>query len=140
MKLLEITNALRAFIHQRPGFDPADYAGAPAAYRADYRKCLRDRDDALAMLAYVERASDSENMERHLRHALSSGRLVMLDDGTLDYTTGQYWPTEYRNAAARVLARALFWYLFHTDTKGGHAARRIACNALGRGIAKRWFA
>ena len=140
MTLLEITSALRAFIHQRPGFEPGNYAGAPAAYRADYRKCLRDRDDALAMLAYVERASDAENMERHLRDALSSGRLVMLDDGTLDYTTGQYWPTEYRNAACRVLARALFWYTFNTDTKGGHAARRIACNALGRGIAKRWFA
>ena len=139
MTLSEITSALRAFIHQRPGFEPGNYAGAPAAYRADYRKCLRDRDDALAMLAYVERASDSENMERHLRDALSSGRLMLLEDGTLDYTTGQYWPTEYRNAAARVLARALWHYLAGNSSDAG-GVRRQARMLYGRRIASRWFA
>lgn len=139
MSLSEITSALRAFIHQRPGFEPGNYAGAPGAYRADYRKCLRDRDDALAMLAYVERASDAENMERHLRDALSSGRLVMLDDGTLEYTTGQYWPTEYRNAACRVLARALWHYLAGNSADAG-SVRRQARLLYGRRIASRWFA
>lgn len=33
MTLLDITNALRAFILQRPGFEPGTYAGSPAAYR-----------------------------------------------------------------------------------------------------------
>lgn len=49
-----ILAALRAFIESRPGFDPANYQGAPQVYRADYRRAYRHLQDARAMLRAVE--------------------------------------------------------------------------------------
>jgi hypothetical protein len=56
----------------------------------------------------------------------------------VDYTTGQYFPTEYRNAACAVLAQA--WRSYWRDC--GYDADRIrkaARATFGRGIASRWF-
>ena len=49
-----LITAIRTFINSRPGFDPSNYAGAPAAYRADSRLAQRDRRDALTLLRSVE--------------------------------------------------------------------------------------
>lgn len=136
--LSDITGALRTFIHQRPGFEPGNYAGAPAAYRADYRKCLRDRDDALFLLARVESASADGEMLACLLEQLRFGRLCLVGD-SLEYTTGQYFPTEYRAAACDVLARALWHYLAGNSSDAG-GVRRQARSLFGRRIASRWFA
>lgn len=141
MTLLDITSALRAFINQRPGFEPGNYAGAPAAYRADYRKCLRDRDDALYLLSACERATDEAGMTKCLLDSLKSGRLTMLENGALDYTTGQYFPTEYRAAACGVLARALWDYARPWNVDGdAEKMRKSFRMTFGRRIASRWFA
>lgn len=138
MNLPEITNALRAFILQRPGFEPGLYAGAPGAYRADYRKCLRDRDDALFLLARVESASAEGEMLACLLEQLRFGRLCLVGD-SLEYTTGQYFPTEYRAAACDVLARAL-WHYLAGDSADASGVRRQARLLFGRRIASRWLA
>ena len=132
-----LTDDLRVFILQRPGFDLSNYAECASAYRADYRACLRQRDDALVMLRAVANASDSDLMRDCLINALRSGRLT-LDGDRLDYCTGQYFPTEYRAAACRVLASAL-WAYWRSPESTADSLRAIARNQLGRAIARRWF-
>ena len=140
--LEQYTAALRAFILQRPGFEPANYVGCASAYRADYSRCLADRNDALALLAHVSRASDTATMELSIAEALRSGRMEW-DDGTqaLDYCTGQYFPTEYRNAACQLLARALwaYWRGNAPADCSREVMMRIARNVLGKRLARRWF-
>jgi hypothetical protein len=140
--LEQYTAALRAFILQRPGFEPANYAGAPAAYRADYARCLADRNDALALLAHVSRASDTATMELSIADALRSGRVEWdASAQSFDYCTGQYFPTEYRNAACQLLARAL-WVYWRGNAPADcsrDVMMRIARNVLGKRLARRWF-
>lgn len=100
--------ALRAFICQRPGLEPGNYASA-ADYRSELRDIARDRADALTLYDYVA------------RQAIGLGPEYLTPDGTSrltwngargewEYTTGQYFPVEYRPAAARLLASALWQY------------------------------
>ena len=74
-----------------------------------------------------------------------SGRLSIVEnDGkvTIDYCTGQYWPTEYRAVVCAVLASALWEYhlpdIQNTDNKGD-AIRAKFRRMFGRGIQSRWF-
>lgn len=97
---------LREFVGQRPGFEFANY-GSVAQYQADYRPVLRDlhtfkqldylRGDTLASLP-------TETWQEASR--VSSGRLQW-NGQEWDYTTGQYFPVEYRAAALAVAKRAL---------------------------------
>ena len=140
--LEQYTAALRAFIMQRPRFEPANYAGCASAYRADYRRCLADRDDALQLLAYVSRATDSAIMQASIADALRSGRLEWnAETAELDYCTGQYFPTEYRNAACQLLARALwaYWRGNAPADCSREVMTRIARDVLGKRLARRWF-
>lgn len=101
----EMLSALRAFICQRPGFDTCNYASL-SDYRKESREVTRDRDDALALLAEVSHYA-SLSPDYILRNARQ--RLQWDDTAKAwDYVTGQYFPTEYRLAAARVLSSALF--------------------------------
>lgn len=100
----EIFQELDKWIRKNPGLDPRDYGA-----------------DANGRMAYREEALNIRHDARRARKALREARLmkpradVLLDsfrafsgrlewkDGRLSYTTGQYWPTEYRKAAASVL-------------------------------------
>lgn len=67
---------------------------------------------------------------------------------TIDYCTGQYWPTEYRKAVCAVLAQAL-WDARREDLKATYAdgsthypgeyIRAHFKREFGRSIAQRWF-
>ena len=103
--------ALRDFFEQTPGFETANYS-TYSDYRKDYRQALKDLHECRKL---YKRLTDPE---------LTSASLITLDDideatrsfsGRLrydfkaerwDYTTGQYFPMEYRAASATVL-RAL---------------------------------
>lgn len=105
--------AIRAFINQRPGLEYGNY-GDPVAYRAEMRSITKARKDALALLASVawRDSITAEKIIEAAKHAYS-GRLTITPKGDgfeLDYCTGQYWPTEYRNAACAVLSGALWSY------------------------------
>lgn len=150
--LPEMVDALRTFILQRPGFEPGNYHTA-ASYRADVRAAGQARSDALALLRPFDgqlKWGTPESVAQHtaalqaeltgagrltLRRA-ASGRVV------LDYCAGQYWCTEYRRAAARALANAL-WQMAGADMGWkpgcGDALRRSFRNWFGRGIASRYF-
>lgn len=129
-----LTAALRAFIHSRPGFDPANYAGAPDAYRADYRTAYRDLQDARELLRAVERSSMTA--ETLLREGLT--RRLTWDGERLDYCTGQYYPTEYRAAVCRAMADAL-WAHYRESSSTGDSLRRTMRSLLGARLANRWF-
>ena len=115
-----ICDALAAFIHQRPGLEFANY-GDSASYRSESRSITRDRDIAVTLLNAVRwrEGITADALIEAAQHAYS-GRLTLKDcratyaDGSVyhkysvNYCTGQYFPTEYRRAVAAVLASALW--------------------------------
>ena len=135
--------ALHEWILQRPGLDPRNYisdwrdAAGRAAYRSDSRSITTQLHHARAMLRYIElRPSITGAM---LQAAIDqSSRLSYSADEGLDYTTCQYWPMEYRAAACRVMASAI-WDWLRTDESTGESIRAAARRELGATIARRWF-
>ena len=149
-----IIDALRVWLNRRPGLPFADYCdeGRPGntrpdpegrkAYAAEMRRLTRDRADGLELLAAVElRSISAEDMLEGFR--AYSGRLTW-QDGQLDYTPGQYEPTERREAACAVL-KAMLWNYWRADLppeveNRGAALRSQAQRALRPALYRRWFA
>ena len=132
MNTPEIKSALRAFVAQRPGFDYRNY-GTVSAYRADQKRAMRDKADALALIS----AFPDEAARGFLTDALK-GRLSLEGDH-LEYTAGQYYCTEYRAAVCRAVSdalRALSWA--QSQERLAETRKRMA-RIVGRGCANRWF-
>jgi hypothetical protein len=138
---LNSINMCRAFIAKRPGLDPRDYirdwrdADGLATYRAESRSITQQLNDARALLRYCELYSVDLNTQLTNRD-----RLHFDANGALEYHVGQYWPTEYRAAVARVASAAIWAYWrdeCNIDT--GDKLRATARAEFGRGIASRWF-
>lgn len=101
--------ALRKFAHQRPGLEVGNYftdwrdKNGIAAYRQEVRdigkQLKRFKEIYREALAYGVTDADLELENK-------SDRLTWTGK-EWDYTTGQYFPTEYRNAAANKLERAV---------------------------------
>lgn len=149
-----ILAALSAWVNQRPGLEYGNYGDA-SSYRQEMRRITKQRADALALLAAIGwRASiDAPALLAAFRNAFS-GRLsctLKADanrvSATLDYCTGQYWPTEYRAAACAVLASALWAYwrdhcsaeFQSAAISDGSLIRCKAARELGTPLARRWF-
>lgn len=146
--------ALRAFIAQRSGIEYADY-GERESFMGDYRPILKHGRHARALLRAVElRDSITADDLIEASGRAYSGRLTIKvrDDGkvAIDYCTGQYFPTEYRNAACAVLASALWTYWSknipekddserYAGLTAGDWLRRQARREFGRSIAATWF-
>lgn len=149
---------LRAFIAQRPGLEFANY-GDVTAYRSESRSITKDGHIARDLLRYVE-LRDSITADAMVKgFDAYSGRLTLRqrDDGKweLDYCTGQYFPTEYRRAAAAVLS-SVIWDYFRSDipadeseaaalfkrygvSNAGDYLRKVCAREFGRTIANRYF-
>lgn len=114
--------AIESWIRQRPGLDPRNYI-SDTAYRADSRRITRQLHDAQELLRACLLHDISEaDLAAEMTHRLTWNGL------TLDYTVGQYWPTEYRAAACRALSGALW-------RKYGPTARTM----VARQVARRWL-
>lgn len=137
-----ILDALRTFAESRPGLDFANY-GDISAYRSESRAITRDLHDARALLAAVAWRGIEAPALRWACAGAFSGRLALRetpDSVTVDYCTGQYYPTEYRKAVCAVLAAALWAYW--RDECGQDTAdkiRKYARRELGANLARRWF-
>lgn len=144
----EILDMLVAFVCQRPGFEPGNYATS-TDYRRDVREATRDRNEALQMLRLI-RYRDVITAD-DMRAALKS-RLCLDADGRLDYNAGQYWCTEFRAAVANVASSLIWSYFahevrFNADGEGRELAygevangcRKKARQEFGRAMAARWF-
>lgn len=140
----DIIAALSAFVDQRPGFD-LDLYDNYQSYRRDYRPVQKALHD-FHVLADAVLLRDSITADDIIKASESafSGRLTISinnsgdDVITVDYCTGQYFPTEYRNAACAVLASTL-WGYFREGCETGDEVRKQARIALDRGIVNRWF-
>jgi hypothetical protein len=143
-----ILDVLSAFAAQRPGLEFGNY-GDVSAYRSEMRAITKDLHTFRTLLSAVRwRSSIGEEELRAAFRDAFSGRLTLTDrpDGsvTLDYCTGQYFPTEYRKACCAVLASALWAYtrdntlLPDTDGKADRL-RATFRKEFGRGIASRYF-
>ncbi len=141
-----MVEALYRFINQRSGIDYRNYQGGDwkasrEAFNGDYRPMLKHGRHARQMLRAVElRESVTAEMLLEASRAFM-GRLQFVErDGkvAVDYTTGQYFPTEYRKAACAVLAQAL-WDYWRPDCKTGDEIAKQARREFGRGIAADWF-
>lgn len=164
--------ALRAFIKQRPGLDYRNYGDA-ASYRADMRGITRALADYWQLETAVMRHNDitAQSLLDAARDAFSgrlsidTSQLATQRKVNIEYCTGQYWPTEFRNAACAVLASALWhWQRTHamptpfkvygtddswhawkdadkpaTPVSAGEWLRRKFKREFGRGIQSRWF-
>ena len=108
-----VLSSLRVFVCQRPGFEPGNYATS-ADYRADYRRALTDRDVALDLVRYLERTHNRDGLALAITETLERNRGGRLeydaDRQKWDYTTGQYFPVEFRAAAVRLLASIVTAY------------------------------
>ena len=126
---------------QRSGIDYQNY-GERESFMGDYLPILRAGRDARVLLAAVS-GRDSITSENILSATRAySGRLQIVERNgavAVDYCTGQYFPTEYRNAACAVLSQSLWDYALNQGYKTGNDIRKWARDEFGRGIASRWF-
>ena len=133
------------FVNQRPGLEYANY-GDSKSYNAESREITKDRNDFYELLCLAQRRI--ENLEQKLTFNLtqSSGRLT-LKGNKLEYCTGQYFPTEYRPAANRILAQLIFnGYRDEQETnspnplyKDGIEIRKAIKRNISRRVAKNYF-
>lgn len=127
-------NLLYTFANKRPMLDFRDY-GDVSAYRSESRRITQHRNDARVLLRHCELFNIEPDFSAF------SGRLS-LENGKLEYCTGQYYPTEYRAAVAAVCAKAI-WYTWRENTlipnNVGFYLHNYAKREFGAGIAKRWF-
>lgn len=136
----DILRALHGFARQRPGMEPGNY-GDWNAYRREAAEVTRDLADFNRIASAVGWSSITG--EALLALGQDGGRLELSQretDGAIrvQYITGQYFPTEYRKAACRLLARAL-WYHWRDDHANGESLRKAFRREFGRRIASRYF-
>jgi len=137
-----IIQAISKFINQRSGIEYGNY-GERESFMGDYRPILKHGKQARQLLRAVELRDSITAKDIQEATRAYSGRLQLVERGNkvgVDYTTGQYFPTEYRKAACAVLAQCL-WDYFRTkcNCETGDDIRRVARKEFGRGIAKAWF-
>lgn len=145
-KKQQMIEALRHFINQRSGiefgnYQCGDWKKSRECFMGDYRPILRHGRHARTLLHAVElRDSITAEMIKAATRAYC-GRLQFIERKgavAVDYTTGQYFPTEYRNAACAVLALVL-WDYWQSDYKTGEEIRNQARREFGPAIARTWF-
>lgn len=145
----QITALLRAHIAQRSGIDPRNYwtidhincrIEGQKAYMSDYRRIMQQGREARQLLAYVERSTmTTETLLSGFK--AYSGRLEITQKkqgSGIEYTTGQYFATEYRAAACAVLAKAIFehWYFSGMNYE---QIKKQARQEFGAAITRKWF-
>jgi len=141
----EIVTMLIDWVNQKPGLSFADYGNdGRSAFFQDQRNILQAKKDFFVMLKVVNRNDDIKAEDIINGFSAYSGRLKVKQNSDnkfyLDYTTGQYFPTEYRAVSCAILARVL-WNYFKTDYESneGEKIREMFKNMFGVSIQKRWF-
>lgn len=151
MEKQAIIYAIDKFIRQRSGLEFVNY-GDIVPYRAEIRRIARDKRDAERLLAFVA-IRDTITAEMLIQAAKSSyaGRLSIVERNgkvDIDYCVDQYFPTEYRKAAAAVLASAIWDWTrvfcnigdrIYNGKSGGDWLRSHFRREFGRGMQSRWF-
>ena len=94
----DLAAAFQKFIAQKPGFESQDYSDS-ASYQQAYRSYKKDADfNRTLSYIQVESAFEGHSPEE-LAHKIFNQRLYIKENGDLGYIAGQYFPTEYQDAA-----------------------------------------
>lgn len=153
----EICDALAAWIRRRPKLNARGYYDTSArgeilkaglaAYCRTQRELARDKRDAETLLAVV-RNRDSITVEMLLEASKQAyaGRLSLTPGvaDVIEYTAGQDPTTEYRAAAASVLAYAIRHTAIHEararkEEVDGDWVRSHFRKEFGSALQRRWF-
>lgn len=114
---LTTVEKIEKFVNQRSGIVFRDYAEngrdieGIKAFNSDYRQIINDRQDFYSILNLAIRRLTETKLNEMLTEVLTTrdGRLTMnKETGKLNYCEGQYFPTEYRKAAARIVANMVW--------------------------------
>ena len=130
------------FVDQRPGMDPT-YYGSWKDYRRESAEVTRDRRDFYELFIFALRKLGAPVLdaaiEKNLRN--TSGRLFMEESGKLGYHTGQYFATEYRPAACRVLVEILWNHTRESrpELTTGHDLRAYFRREFSRRVASGYY-
>jgi hypothetical protein len=164
MDVSQVLNALQKFINEKPELEPANYGCDPEqlkytprsewfaarnAMRQDARTIAKDGTRARKALQEARQYPPNAELLAEAFKRAFSGRLSWDEEpGALSYCTGQYYPTEYRAAAATVLEYYVHavkpkftpptGQVFYTAAEIEHAADRAGSHFFSRG-AKRFF-
>lgn len=131
----KMMDALSVFIRQRAGLEFGNY-GDLQSYRQEQRSITKDRHQAFELFRFICR---SESITAERIKAEARNRLEWKND-KWEYTTGQYFPTEYRRAVCNMLS-AVLWNWFREECKC-ETREKIQASAkrnFSRAVAKRWF-
>jgi hypothetical protein len=107
-----LLDALLKFVKQRPRLELVNYASY-----SDYRRELRSIGNDLTLakhLIYIVR-NKSGISDTDLNECFNNRLTYNENLSEFDYTTGQYFPVEYRPAAIRGLLDSLFKYYASMD-------------------------
>lgn len=132
--------ALVNFVKQRPGFDFANYGrDGLRYYRADIRDAVNDRADFFELYSFAA-SKIGNDLEGAILSELDKGGRLCLVGGSIEYHTGQYFPTEYRAAACRIMANILWSYVrANYALNTGDEMRKYFRRQFRRRICKNYF-
>lgn len=129
-KRQELLDDLTNFVMTRPRFEP-ELFGCYADYKREWRESLRDRDDALRMIRFIEN-HESITFKDIVQHFGSRLRYV---ENELDYIPNQYYPAEYRAAACSMLSNIIFTWMIGCSYNPKSFAKKV----FGKSLGVRWF-
>ena len=103
-----LLSELSNFAEQRPGIDPYNYS-TWRAYRNEAARVTRQLHNARAALnaAWCDPKVTFEHIIEASKRAYMGRLHIDPETAAIDYTTGQYFPTEYRAAVVSVLTEAI---------------------------------
>jgi len=103
--------SLYDFATKKPGISPVDYGGPNEWYRKDIKEAGKQRFVFLNLYRAVKSVLTEEQIEKQLERYESNKNRMHYNGKEWEYTAGQYWPLEYRAAAARILWHILYCYV-----------------------------
>lgn len=136
------------FAHQRPGVNSRDYVSPYSTreqwaqevknYRREVREISRDLQDFVELYKLADRLVYDLSLHISKYFNFRKGDRLSLSDGKLYYVTGQYFPTEFRPATCRVLAR-IVWEHFAVGAEDAYEVRRQIRKRVSRRVYNNYF-
>ena len=119
--------AILVFAAQNPGFEwgnysSGDYKASLASYRGDARPVAKQLRDIRNLKWRFDCLTDA--ILKEVAPQTYSGRLSFIENAkgcAVDYCTGQYWPTEYRQASLAVIKAGLRLVDWRNERENGKA-------------------
>ena len=141
---IDYISLLCKFVDSRPCLDFNNY-GHVKIYRTESREITNDRKDFYELLNVAR--WEVENLNDKIgQYLTSSSDRLTFENNKLQYITGQYYPTEYRPAACRVVKSILWREFMNAKTsegankyETGHDIRKAIKKHLSRRVSRLYF-